>query len=172
MKQVINLSEAQIREAIEGVIENLSEGGHLYGELPNGDIFTNSKDTFHGVPGSTVVSHGEWADPELFYKGKKVDLDAVQERLDDDYFEEASGFHNVTFEEWLETKDMKYLEGILGEYVISNGTLNEGALSETPKQKCMRLAAQARENLTPEQRSEFFDMLKDTFGVEDMAIVR
>ena len=172
MKRVIKLSEGQIREAIEGVVKNLFEGGHLYGELPNGDIFTNSKDTFHGVPGSTVVSHGEWADPELFYKGKKVDFEAVEERLYDDYYEEASGFDNVTFEEWLETKDMRYLESILKEYIISGEALNESTLGETPRDKCMRLAMQAREDLTSEQRTEFFNMLKDVFETDDMGLVR
>ena len=50
--------------------ENIGEAGHLYGNYEDGTPFTNSKDTWRGVKDTTFISHGEWSDPEIWYKGE------------------------------------------------------------------------------------------------------
>ena len=55
----------------------LNEAGNLYGHHEDGTPFTNSKDTWRGVKGTTFISHGEWSDPEIWYKGKELNANDV-----------------------------------------------------------------------------------------------
>ena len=68
-KNRIRLNESQLRRIIkESVKRVLNEGGHVTWKDDDGRQYTNSRDTWYGVPGSTFVSHGEWADPEIYFE--------------------------------------------------------------------------------------------------------
>jgi len=54
-----------IRESVKRV---LSEAGHITWKDEDGRMNTTSKDTWHGVKGSTFVWHGEHADPEIYFE--------------------------------------------------------------------------------------------------------
>ena len=96
----------------------ISEAGHLYGHYEDGTPFTNSKDTWRGVKGTTFISHGEWSDPEIWYKGKELNANDIEDGLWSWYEEECSENNEQPtqqgYEQWLETQDLVgYLDDVL-----------------------------------------------------------
>lgn len=72
-KQRIRLSEAALHKIIRKCVnEAINEAGHLYWKDNKGIPHTNSKDKWHGVEGTTYISHGEWADSEVWYDGEEL----------------------------------------------------------------------------------------------------
>ena len=67
----------------------LKEGGDLYGHYDDGTPFTNSKCKFHGIKGTTFISHGEWYDPDVWYKGKEYNANMLEDAFWDIYKEEC-----------------------------------------------------------------------------------
>lgn len=98
--------------------QHISEAGHLYGHYEDGTPFTNSKDTWRGVKGTTFISHGEWSDPEIWYKGKELNASDIEDGLWSWYEEECSENNEQPtqqgYEQWLETQDLVgYLDDVL-----------------------------------------------------------
>lgn len=96
----------------------LNEAGDLYGHYEDGTPFTNSKNTWRGVEGTTFISHGEWSDPEIWYKGKELNANDIEEGLWSQYQEECSENNEQPteqgYEQWLETQDLaSYLDDVL-----------------------------------------------------------
>ena len=68
-----------VRESIKRVLKE--DAGHLYGHYDDDTPFTNSTETYRGVPGTTFISHGEWSDPEIWYDGVELNANDVEEGL-------------------------------------------------------------------------------------------
>lgn len=50
MKRTIRLTESELKHMISECVKRaLNEGGHLYHKDENGNIMTNSKETYRGV---------------------------------------------------------------------------------------------------------------------------
>lgn len=79
-KNTIRLNESMLQRIIkESVKRVLREGGNIYWRDEDGVAHTNSKDLYRGVPGAILVSHGEWSDPEVLYKGKEINYYDLEE---------------------------------------------------------------------------------------------
>lgn len=102
-----------------GLWDDVNEAaGHLYGHTDDGTPFTNSKETYRGVPGTVFISHGEWGDPEIWYKEHELNGVDVEDSLwntfkeycqdeeDKQSFKEDTGHDLVEnedcYEEWLQ----------------------------------------------------------------------
>ena len=116
MKRTIRLTESELRNMItESVKRVLSEGGHLYHKDEDGKVWTNSKQTYRGVPGSVYIWHGEWSDPEILWNGVELNANDVEESLWYSYKDmcEENGEQPTDegFEAWAETEDIaSYLD--------------------------------------------------------------
>lgn len=87
-RNTIRLNESTLHKIIkESVKRVLREGGNLYWRDADGVAHTNSKTLYRGVPGAIFVSHGEWADPEILYKGKEINYYNIEDALWDFYNE-------------------------------------------------------------------------------------
>lgn len=87
-RNTIRLNESTLHRIIkESVKRVLMEGGHLYWKDKDGVAHTNSKVLYCGVPGALFVSHGEWADPEILYKGNEINYYDIEDILWDWYNE-------------------------------------------------------------------------------------
>lgn len=74
---------------------------------------------WRNIPGTELVWHGEWADPEIIYKGKSVNYWSVEDALELSYKSEDN---NVgLYEQWVSEQDPKYLISILEEIIASQG---------------------------------------------------
>jgi len=91
----------------------IKEGGHLYYKDENGNVHTNSKETYRGVPGSTYIWHGEWAGPEVLWKGVELNVDDIEEGLWISYKDECEEIgENPTeqgYEAWLKEMGTDYI---------------------------------------------------------------
>ena len=116
MKRTIRLTESELRNMItESVKRVLSEGAHLYHKDEDGKVWTNSKETYRGVPGSVYIWHGEWSDPEILWNGVELNANDVEESLWYSYKDmcEENGEQPTDegFEAWAETEDIaSYLD--------------------------------------------------------------
>lgn len=59
--------------------------GHIYGYLADGTPFTNSNDSWRGVEDTVFISHGEWADAEIWYEGHELNSTEVEEYIWGEY---------------------------------------------------------------------------------------
>lgn len=89
------------------------EGGHLYHKGEDGKVYTNSKETYRGVPGSVFISHGEWADAEILWDGVELNANDVEEGLwysyKDDCEENGEQPTEQGYEAWLEEMGTEYI---------------------------------------------------------------
>lgn len=94
MKRTIHLKESELKriiaESVKRVLREstrprkrmerrINEGGHLYHQDDDGTIYTNSKRTYRGVPGSLFIWHGAWNDPEVIWKGQSINANDVED---------------------------------------------------------------------------------------------
>ena len=119
MKCRVKLSESQLRNIIkESVKQVLIEGGHLYHKDEKGNIYTNSKETYRGVPGTVYIWHGEWSDPEVVYKGHSFNANDIEESLwyDYEYFCNKNGETptNEGLKDWL---DVDHIKATLDDFI-------------------------------------------------------
>lgn len=77
------VNESFIRDAIrEGVLKVLNEmAGDYYRKDDDGEVHTDSKRTYRGIPGTIYIWHGDWADPTVLYKGKEYNATDVDDNL-------------------------------------------------------------------------------------------
>lgn len=82
----IKLTESKLKQIIaESIKKILSEGGHMTGTYDDGTRWTNSKDTWRGVEGTTYIWHGEWSDPEVWYDGEELNGSQLEDYAWDVY---------------------------------------------------------------------------------------
>ena len=116
MKKLIRLTESDLHQIIkESVNKILNEGGHLYHKDEDGNVWTNSKETYRGVPGSVYIWHGEWSDPEVLWDGVELNANDIEESLWYSYEEycDENGEKPTEdgFDEWVKTEDIEsYLD--------------------------------------------------------------
>ena len=125
MKKIIRLTESDlhriVKESVNRILrENsrrksrmIKEGGHLYHKDEDGNVWTNSKETYRGVPGSTYIWHGEWADPEVLWDGVELNVNDIEEGLwysyKDDCEERREKPTEQGYEAWLKEMGTEYI---------------------------------------------------------------
>ena len=101
----------------------ISEAGHIYHKDEDGNVWTNSKDTYRGVPGSTYIYHGEWADPEVLWKGVEINANDVEDSLwesyEDDCRDRRERPTDDGFDEWLDEMGTSYIATTLDELAMA-----------------------------------------------------
>lgn len=130
-KKQIRLTESAlhriIKESVNRVLKTkrINEGGNLYGTHDDGTKFTNSKDTWRGVPNTVFIWHGEWADPEIWYDGGEYNATDVEDNLWEKYKIECNENEerNETptdegYEAWIKEIGIDGLTDFLDEYTI------------------------------------------------------
>ena len=100
MKKIVRLTEGDLRRIIRNSVKKIikenklntrsrnrviRESGDLYGHYDDGTPFTNSKNRFHGIPGTVFIYHGEWSDPEVWYDGEEYNASMFEDTLWDMY---------------------------------------------------------------------------------------
>ena len=124
-KKLIRLTESDlhkiVKESVNRILrENsrrksrmIKEGGHLYHKDEDGNVWTNSKETYRGVPGSTYIWHGEWSDPEVLWDGVELNVNDIEEDLwysyKDDCKRRAENPTEQGYEAWLEEMGTEYI---------------------------------------------------------------
>jgi len=90
--------------------ETIGEAGHLYGHYEDGTPFTNSKETYRGVPGSIYIWHGAWSDPEVIWKGVSLNANDIEDRLwysyEDRCEENGEEPTEQGYDAWVENEDI------------------------------------------------------------------
>ena len=132
-KKIIRLTESDlhriVKESVKRVLrENsriIKEGGNLYHKDEDGNVWTNSKETYRGVPGSTYISHGEWADPEVLWNGVELNANDIEECLwysyKDDCEERGEKPTEQGYESWLEEMGTEYIASQLDDLANAQG---------------------------------------------------
>ena len=124
-KKLMRLTESDlhriVKESVKRILrENsrrksrmIKEDGHLYHKDEDGNVWTNSKETYRGVPGSTYISHGEWADPEVLWDGVELNVTDIEEGLwysyKDDCEERGENPTEQGYEAWLKEMGTEYI---------------------------------------------------------------
>lgn len=125
MKKKVRLTESDLhrivkesvnrilRENSRGKSRMIKEGGHLYYKDEDGKVWTNSKETYRRVPGSTYIWHGEWSDPEVWWDGVELNANDIEESLwnsyKDDCEERDENPTEQGYEDWLEEMGTEYI---------------------------------------------------------------
>ena len=122
MKRTIRLTESELRGIISECVKRaLNEGGHLYHKDEDGNVWTNSKETYRGVPGSTYIWHGEWADPEVIWKGQSLNVYDIEDGMWSTYKEECeeNGEQPTDngFDAWVEAQGTDWIASQLDDLV-------------------------------------------------------
>lgn len=130
-KRLIRLTEGDLRRIVNNSIKRVlresfrrkkrlvSEAGHIYYKDEDGNVWTNSKETYRGVPGSTYIWHGEWADPEVLWGGVELNVNDVEDSLWESYKDDCSERREKPtedgFEDWLDEMGTSYIATTLDE---------------------------------------------------------
>jgi len=98
--------------------------GHIYFKDENGNVFTNSKETYRGVAGSTFISHGEWADGEVAYDGELMNANDPEDYMWGDYVYDCQNDgvepSEEGFETWIEEQGgADYVRDVLDEILAA-----------------------------------------------------
>lgn len=114
------LTESRLRNMIREAVKSvLGEGGHLYHKDEDGNVWTNSKETYRGVPGSTYIWHGEWSDPEILWNGVELNANDVEDFLWETYEMDCEEIDEQPtqqgYEKWLEDVGTSYIAATLDE---------------------------------------------------------
>lgn len=124
-KKLMRLTESDlqriVKESVKRILrENsrrksrmIKEDGHLYHKDEDGNVWTNSKETYRGVPGSTYIWHGEWADPEVLWDGVELNVTDIEEGLwysyKDGCEERGENPTEQGYEAWLKEMGTEYI---------------------------------------------------------------
>lgn len=117
------LNESQLRNIIKESIKKVlrESAGHLYFHDEEGRPYTNSKETWRGVPGTTYIYHGEWADPEVWYEGYEINYNDLEDFMFDIYNSECTedGIEATEegYESWMEKQGTSWIKATLDEYI-------------------------------------------------------
>lgn len=117
MKKRITINESELKRYIEEQVRRIvCESGHLYGHDSDGNVFTNSEETYRGVEGSRFISHGEWSDPEIWYNGKSANANDVEDMMWEYYKEECEERGVVPSDEEFDNLPAEWFKEHLDEY--------------------------------------------------------
>ena len=132
------LNESTLHKIIkESVKRVLREGGNLFWRDADGVAHTNSKTYYRGVPGALFVYYGEWADPEILYKGNEINYydiedilwnwynefikyesESVKEKFSKDMGVDAIPDNNDVYEKFIEWYGgVDFVQGVLDNFV-------------------------------------------------------
>lgn len=131
-KKLMRLTESDlqriVKESVKRILrENsrrksrmIKEDGHLYHKDEDGNVWTNSKETYRGVPSSTYIWHGEWADPEVLWDGVELNVTDIEEGLwysyKDDCEERGENPTEQGYEAWLKEMGTEYIASQLDDF--------------------------------------------------------
>lgn len=108
-----------ITESIHKVLNEAA--GHFYFKDDDGTVHTSSKETWRGVPDTTFIFRGDWADPTILYKGKEINCYDVEDGLWETYKDECEENEEIPtddgYEKWLNGLDKGYLQSELDNYI-------------------------------------------------------
>lgn len=84
---------------------------------------------YRGIKDIKFVWHGEWADPELIYKGHSFNYWEVEDALWGEYVEQeckgkADKGNDYEFASWLK-KNTDYVYGYLNDWIAANEEINK-----------------------------------------------
>jgi hypothetical protein len=96
----------------------LKEGGHIYVKNDDGTIFTNSKNTWRGVKGTTFIWHGEWADPEVLYDGEELNASQLEDYAWDVYKTECRENGKTPNEREFDNLPTKWFKDVIDDYMF------------------------------------------------------
>lgn len=89
--------------------------------MKKGIPHTNSNERWRNVPGTTYIWHGEWSDPEIWYEGREINANELEDYMYEIYCEESkqNGVNDTTkgYEEWIEELGTPWLESTLDEFI-------------------------------------------------------
>ena len=117
----------------------------------------NNKQNYRGVPEIEFVYHGEWADPELIYKGKSFNFWDIEGGLWEDFLEEHTEYKDSDsgnadtereFTEYVRDRATDYLDD-----VIAGGYFNE-SLTESTSDTFQNLSDKEVERLYKEFKAK------------------
>jgi hypothetical protein len=130
-KKLIRLTESDlhriVKESVNRVLrenkvrtnrKTIKESGHLYGHYDDGTPFTNSKDTWHGVPGTTFISHGEWSDPEVWYDNEEINASELEDYMWAEYQYECQERGKKPSEQEYDNLPMEWFKEKLDDYMF------------------------------------------------------
>ena len=136
MKQTIRLNESELKrmiaESVRRVLREstrprkrigrrINEGGHLYHKDEDGKVWTNSKKTYRGVPGSVYIWHGAWNDPEVIWKGQSLNVYDIEDGMWSTYKDECeeNGEQPTDngFDAWVEAQGTDWIASQLDDLV-------------------------------------------------------
>lgn len=119
--KMVNIDKC-ITESIHKVLNEAA--GHYYYKDDDGTVYTSSKETWRGVPDTTFIFRGDWADPTILYKGKEINCydveDGLWETYKDECEENGETPTNDGYEKWLNGLDKGYLQSELDNYVVES----------------------------------------------------
>lgn len=119
MRKVIKLTEEDIRNLIKESVENIlkehigsfEKDGVTY---PTSTDYINSKEnTWHGVEGTRVIWHGEWADYEVEYNGELLNGNQLDDYAWDVFKAECEEADIVPDEREMNELGSEWWQGIL-----------------------------------------------------------
>lgn len=96
----------------------LKEGGHIYVKNDDGTIFTNSKNTWRGVKGTTFIWHGEWSDPEVLYDGEELNASQLEDYAWDVYKTECRENGKTPNEREFDNLPTKWFKDVIDDYMF------------------------------------------------------
>lgn len=156
----MKISQTQLTNIIkESVSKIIKEGGNLYATMPDGTKFTNSKKTYHGVPGTTFIWHGEWSDPEVWYKGKE--LGNVEDTLWDRYQVECKEEGKEPSEEEFDNLPTEWFQDNLDDIVFG---MEEDTIQESVTKAIKKVLKEDYEGLSHNARNLYL-MLENNDGM-------
>lgn len=112
------ITESQLRSIVRNSVKRaLMEAGNLYGHYDDGTVFTNSKETWRGVPGTVYIWHGEWSDPEILYQGKELNATDVESVLWENYKEDCREYRKEPNEDEFDKLPVTWFKQELDDYM-------------------------------------------------------
>lgn len=121
----IKLTEEQLKSIVtESVKRVLKENNNIaYGSVTpsmTGPSATG-RETWRGVPGTRFIWHGEWADPEIEYKGHTINANEVEDFFYTTYKEEMEEYgYDMSFDDWMTKQGQITLRLALDDMIGNN----------------------------------------------------
>ena len=119
----IRLTEEQLKSIVaESVKRVLKEENIAYGSVTpsiTGPSATG-REAWRGVPGTRFIWHGEWADPEIEYKGHLINANEVEDYFYEVYKEEMEEYgYDMSFDDWMAKQGQITLSSALEDMIAS-----------------------------------------------------
>lgn len=77
---------------------------------------------WYGIKNIQFISHGEWADPELYYRGKLYNAVEVE---DDLYYQYQHSESSLSFEDWIRANESDIKYSLMYEYTPVSGYVGD-----------------------------------------------